>query len=342
MPFHSLRAAFAPGQRSIVAFVAGWRLIAIFVMVAAVTSPVAFAMPAPAFAAPSAAQVASSRDRVEQAARRLESARKRQDLIGRKLAKASKRLDAIVAEQDEAQSRLSERAQAMYRSGDVTFVSVLMGAESFDEFASRWQLLTRMNAADAEAIESLELSRVKARKTSSELLRLQEESVRSADKIARELRVARKEFAANEAALREYQRRVEEQSAARVRLVAAKAKTKAKTAEPAEPAAPESDDRQELQGSGAWKTAKASHYGRTFKGRGASGKKIGPYSMMCAHKTLPFGTLIEFEYDGKRAVASVEDRGPHTPGRSFDLGPGVVRVLDFEGVHEVRWRVIER
>ncbi len=64
--------------------------------------------------------------------------------------------------------------------------------------------------------------------------------------------------------------------------------------------------------------------------------------MIVAHKTLPFGTLIEFEYHGKRAVARVADRGPHTPGRTFDLGPGVVRVLGFEGVDTVRYRIIGR
>jgi rare lipoprotein A (peptidoglycan hydrolase) len=62
--------------------------------------------------------------------------------------------------------------------------------------------------------------------------------------------------------------------------------------------------------------------------------------MVVAHKTLPFGTLIEFEYEGKRAVARVTDRGPFTLGRDFDLGPGVVRLLDFSGVHEVRFRII--
>jgi rare lipoprotein A len=85
----------------------------------------------------------------------------------------------------------------------------------------------------------------------------------------------------------------------------------------------------------------ASHYGRNFTGKGASGKSIGPYSMMVAHKTLPFGTLIEFSYHGRRAVASVEDRGPHVAGREFDLGPGVVRALTFSGVDEVNYRIID-
>jgi len=64
--------------------------------------------------------------------------------------------------------------------------------------------------------------------------------------------------------------------------------------------------------------------------------------MVVAHKTLPFGTLIEFEYQGKRAVARVADRGPHSAGRDFDLGPGVIRVLDFSGVHNVKYRIIKR
>ncbi len=81
--------------------------------------------------------------------------------------------------------------------------------------------------------------------------------------------------------------------------------------------------------------------GATFSGRGASGAEIGPYSMIVAHRTLPFGTLVEFEYRGKRAVASVQDRGPHIPGRTWDLGPGVVRTLDFSGVDEVRWRLVQ-
>jgi rare lipoprotein A len=64
--------------------------------------------------------------------------------------------------------------------------------------------------------------------------------------------------------------------------------------------------------------------------------------MIVAHKTLPFDTLIEFEYNGKRAVARVADRGPFVTGRDFDLGPGVVRVLDFSGVHEVRFRIVQQ
>ena len=209
----------------------------------------------------------------------------------------------------------------MYRSGDTNFVSVLLGAATFQEFASRWELLTRMSAQDAQDLRDLAVARVKVDRSVKSLLRLQADEARAVDATAREVARARKELAANQAALAEY-----------------RARTAAGAKRPAP--RPKRDSTQRLQGSGAWQTAVASHYGRNFTGRGASGERIGPYSMIVAHKTLPFGTLVEFEYKGKRAVARVVDRGPNSPGRTFDLGPGVVRVLNFNGVHEVRYRII--
>jgi rare lipoprotein A (peptidoglycan hydrolase) len=64
--------------------------------------------------------------------------------------------------------------------------------------------------------------------------------------------------------------------------------------------------------------------------------------MIVAHKTLPFGTLVEFEYGGRRAVAVVADRGPYVAGREFDLGPGVARTLGLNGVYTVQYRIVGR
>ena len=74
----------------------------------------------------------------------------------------------------------------------------------------------------------------------------------------------------------------------------------------------------------------------------ANGEVLTPDSMVVAHMTLPFGTLVEFKYNGRRAVATVSDRGPFYAGREFDLGPGIARVLGFEGVHTVQYRIIGR
>ena len=248
------------------------------------------------------------------------------------VAEASAELDALVASEEAAQERLSSRARVMYRMGDPTFISMLLGAESFQDFVARWDLMVRMNERDAADIDSLKTAQAEAEEAAKGIMALQIEQARAAEKAEREVARAREELAESEAALREYEAKLAEQK----QQQAAAAKPT-----PAAPAAP-TDSNQQLTGTGAWQTGVASHYGRNFSGRGASGKSIGPYSMMVAHNTLPFGTLIEFEYNGKRAVASVEDRGPHVAGRMFDLGPGVVRALGFSGVHEVRYRVIRR
>lgn len=92
-----------------------------------------------------------------------------------------------------------------------------------------------------------------------------------------------------------------------------------------------------------WRFAKASWYGPGFYGRKtASGAVLTTDMMNVAHRTLPFGTRIEFEYKGRTAIAVVNDRGPFTAGRVFDLGPGTAKVLGFRGVGTVKYRVLGR
>ena len=47
------------------------------------------------------------------------------------------------------QGRLGNRARDMYRSGASTFVDMLLGAATFDEFTKSWDLLNRVNEDDA-------------------------------------------------------------------------------------------------------------------------------------------------------------------------------------------------
>lgn len=91
-----------------------------------------------------------------------------------------------------------------------------------------------------------------------------------------------------------------------------------------------------------WRTARVSWYGPGFYGnRTASGSILRPGSMVVAHRSLPFGTKIEFEYDGRRCVAVVADRGPSIASREFDLGPGTAKALGFGGVGTVRYRFVK-
>ena len=65
----------------------------------------------------------------------------------------------------------------------------------------------------------------------------------------------------------------------------------------------------------------ASWYGAQFQGRPtASGEPFDKEAMTAAHRTLPFGTLIEVKNldNGETAVVRVNDRGPFVHGRILD------------------------
>ncbi|MDY0228138.1 MAG: septal ring lytic transglycosylase RlpA family protein, partial [Desulfomicrobium apsheronum] len=90
-----------------------------------------------------------------------------------------------------------------------------------------------------------------------------------------------------------------------------------------------------------WQTAKVSWYGPGFYGNTmAGGGVLTTSSMVVAHRTMAFGTRIEFRYKGRTCIAVVNDRGPFIAGRTFDLGPGTAKALGFSGVGTVEWRVV--
>ncbi|MCG2807062.1 MAG: septal ring lytic transglycosylase RlpA family protein [Coriobacteriia bacterium] len=289
---------------------------------AAATACLLWLVVAPAMAAPSPEQTAADRVAVARAVEQYAAVQAQSARIDASVVKTSAQLDLALAQETEARDRLRSRLLAIYRSDDTSYISMLLGASTLQDFVSRWDLLTRIAAQDAKDLAAAKAARIKAHDAAERLLELQAEDVQSLEAVADEVARAKKKLAASQAALAAYESQT--------------------TVAPKPALAPRTDSTQKLTGSGAWQTAVASHYGRNFTGRGASGETIGPYSMIVAHKTLPFGTLIEFEYRGKRAVAKVADRGPYTAGREFDLGPGVVRVLGFSGVHEVRYRIIGR
>jgi rare lipoprotein A (peptidoglycan hydrolase) len=92
-----------------------------------------------------------------------------------------------------------------------------------------------------------------------------------------------------------------------------------------------------------WQSARVSWYGPGFYGHTmAGGCNLTPTSMVVAHRSLPFGTRIEFSYKGRKCVAVVRDRGPFVAGRVFDLGPGTAKALRFSGVGTVNYRILSR
>ena len=67
---------------------------------------------------------------------------------------------------------------------------------------------------------------------------------------------------------------------------------------------------------------KASFYSKRATGsRTANGERLHHDSMTCAHRTLPFGTLLKVTHteNDRSVVVRVNDRGPYVRGRIIDL-----------------------
>lgn len=87
------------------------------------------------------------------------------------------------------------------------------------------------------------------------------------------------------------------------------------------------------QGAGLYaqtQSGKASYYAKSWTGRRTSnGERLHHDSMTCAHKTLPFGTLLKVTnlLNGKQVVVRVTDRGPYVRGRVVDLSWGAAKAI---------------
>lgn len=60
------------------------------------------------------------------------------------------------------QVALEARVDSMYRSGPLALMDVLLGAASFEDFATTWDLLEQLNAADAASVAELRSARAEA------------------------------------------------------------------------------------------------------------------------------------------------------------------------------------
>ena len=66
---------------------------------------------------------------------------------------AEARLKEINEQIADLQERLGDRAREMYRSGGVSFIEMLLGATSFEEFATSWDMLNKVNENDANMVQ---------------------------------------------------------------------------------------------------------------------------------------------------------------------------------------------
>jgi rare lipoprotein A len=80
----------------------------------------------------------------------------------------------------------------------------------------------------------------------------------------------------------------------------------------------------------AFEKGQASWYGKRFQGRPtASGEKFDATQFTAAHRTLPFGTMVEVRSvaTGQSVMVRINDRGPSRRSRILDLSEAAASEL---------------
>ena len=90
----------------------------------------------------------------------------------------------------------------------------------------------------------------------------------------------------------------------------------------------------------------ASWYGPGFQGRRtANGERFNTNVLTAAHKTLPFGTMVEVVdvKTQKSVIVRINDRGPFIRGRVIDLSHAAASALNMvhKGTSQIHIRLVE-
>ncbi|MDX1503652.1 MAG: septal ring lytic transglycosylase RlpA family protein, partial [Thermoanaerobaculia bacterium] len=98
----------------------------------------------------------------------------------------------------------------------------------------------------------------------------------------------------------------------------------------------------EAPGRGWQERGIASWYGPGFHGRRtASGEVYDMHGISAAHKSLPFGSVVEVENldNGRSVKVRINDRGPFVRGRVIDLSRGAAEKIGLVGPGTARVRL---
>ena len=131
---------------------------------AAAFGAAAMVSPKNAFADPTSADVQAQADEARQklnsmreqlgaASANYNQAVQEHDEAVSKMDECQTKIDDNNAQIDKLQDKLSKRARTMYRDGQTTFLDVILGSNSFDDFAKNWDTLTSLNEKDSEMVE---------------------------------------------------------------------------------------------------------------------------------------------------------------------------------------------
>jgi rare lipoprotein A len=227
--------------------------------------------------------------------------------------KNEKRIKTLSKSIDINHEKLNSRADYLYRTKGVGFLEILFSSETINEFTDNVFMLGFLAENDAQVIDALEQEEVERTSARVDLDKMLAKQTKVTAALQEDVSEAQKELD-NEQAYSDSLDDAVSAALNRERAAAnAKAEAQKKKSNPKDP----SQSGVKYTPTGVTFSGLATWYG---VGQGtASGERFNPNAMTCAHKTLPFGTLIRVTYKGKKVVVRVNDRGPYGKGRVIDL-----------------------
>lgn len=145
--------------------------LTIFALGTTLSAPLAMAVPASKLEQAKAVkkEIDALDSKVEVAAERYNEARDRLASATKKRKSSEKKLATTKSRLVEVKAHLDDRASLMYKDGPGGFIEVLLGASSFDDFATTWDILRTMTEDDAQLSAELKTLREEQKKLTADL-----------------------------------------------------------------------------------------------------------------------------------------------------------------------------
>lgn len=253
------------------------------------------------------AQMTQAREVEDEAMEKYDAAEAaKQDAINRKEA-----AEKIIAE---TQTRLSARVTSMYRNGGATtFLDVLLGANSFEEFLTNWDALAAINNQDAELVEQNRTARA--------------EAAAAAEEYEQQSKVAQEELERAQAASQEI---AEASSALANELASMNEEIASLIAQEEQAAAEEEEARQRAEAAAA--AASSSSSSSTWTDPGTGGEPFdSSYFDGWVKPTSYYGVTCEFGYSPITGSHNGIDLGASSGTPIYSAGPGTVTYVGWYG-----------
>jgi peptidoglycan hydrolase CwlO-like protein len=277
----------------------------------------------------------------------------RSDDLGARISETSRELGLTELEQTETQhemdaatDRYVSRAIEAYKSGPHSDLDLLLSSETLTDAFSAAEVASVLADGDNEAIQELTVAK-EAAEAAQRSIDAQKQSLLSMQAKAEAVRA---EIAGalddRRSVLADLSTQIDELEAQARKAAAQAAETNGIDVGQAlldllSPSGPSAGIPEAFVGTGVTFEGIASWYGPGFEGNlTANGDVFDPDLFTAASKTLPLGSWLYVEFEGRGVVVLVNDRGPYVGDRILDLSRAAAEAIGISGLGWVKAEVL--